>query len=452
MTGGGSWKLALPALAAALSAAGPALAQHSLDMLLESGPPENRVDLVMMGDGYTLEELGLFADDADEALEHLFAGAPYAEYRPLFNIARIDTVSAESGADHPSQDHWVDTFFGCAFDCAGLERLICCDSGAIFAAAAVTYPAYDVILLLVNDDEYGGSGGQVAITSVNVWAFDVPPHEFGHTFAGLGDEYEDPYPGFVFADIYPNVSPTADGDLLKWRYWVEEGTPLPTPDSAAVDDHHPVGAYEGACYQPTGLFRPAPDCLMRSLGKTLCPVCAEAMVLSFWASVEPIDSYEPQDPDLSAAAGDVLEFSVEPVRPEPDTMITAWLVDGEELLVTGQEQLALPVECLASGSHEVTVLVRDATPLVIADEEGLLSAGVSWTVTRADEGPAVECPDLFGADGDTDADTDSSPDSGPGGSGGDGCGCASIGARPGAGVDGLLSVLGLLQQHSGGGC
>jgi hypothetical protein len=412
----------------------PALAQHTLHMVQEAGPPENRVDLVVLGDGYTAGEQQLFADDVDEALDHLFANTPYAEYRPLFNIARIDTVSAQSGADHPADDVYADTWFGCAFDCMGLERLICCDYAVIFSTAATLYPAYDVVLLVVNDDEYGGSGGPVAITSTNIWAFDVPPHEFGHTFAALGDEYEDPYPGFVFSDIYPNVSPTADRDLLKWNHWVDDGTPLPTPDSAATDDHHPVGAYEGACYQPAGLYRPAPDCLMRSLGRTLCPICAERMVLSFWGYVDPVDSFDPSQTELSGVAGDVLEFSVEPVRPDPDTMVVRWFVDGLAIQGAGADVLDLEIASLEPGAHQVTVRVEDTTDRVIADDEVLVSS-VSWTVTRTDEG----------------TDTDPPADGGTGGSSGsDGCGCAAVGWRGGRGASALAPFVANLWALRGG--
>jgi hypothetical protein len=96
-------------------------------------------------------------------------------------------------------------------------------------------PAHDAIVLMVNDSEYGGSGGIYAVASMNTWAAEVVTHEFGHSLAGLGDEYEDPYPGFVFADVFPNVSPTADREALKWTEWVDEETPLPTPESAATD-------------------------------------------------------------------------------------------------------------------------------------------------------------------------------------------------------------------------
>ena len=424
-------------VAAVLLGGRSAHAQHTLHMIQESGPPENRVDLAVLGDGYTEGEQETFAADAEQALDRLFANTPYAEYLPLFNIARIDTVSAESGADHPSQDHWVDTFFGCHFDCMGLPHLICCDDYAIFTAAATVYPAYDVLLLLVNDKAPGGSGGLVAISSTSTWALDVPPHEFGHTFAGLGDEYDDPpYPGFQGCEQFPNISATADIDLLKWAHWVDADTPLPTPMSAAENNHHPVGAYEGACYQPVGFFRPAPRCLMRSLNSTLCPVCSELMVLAFWGYVDPVDSFEPVEDDLAGEAGEVLEFRVEAVRPDPDTVEVRWLVNGLPIPGAQHDTLELAVTALVPGVNEVTALVEDVTPLVIDDDEGLLTGAVTWTVTRTDDG----------------ADTDPGADHGPPlSAGAGGCGCSSALGRARTGFPGLAALVGRLFAGREGG-
>jgi len=426
-------------LAAALLLPATALAQHTLHMLEDNGPSANRIDLLVMGDGYDSTEQDDLLDDATAAVDAVFEEWPFAEYAPFFNVAVIATVSAESGADHPEESEYVDSFYDCAYDCAGLDRAICCDDATVFTVASEQYPAFDSILLIVNDTEYGGAGGAIAVVSTNPMTSQIPLHEFGHTFADLGDEYDDPYPAFTCTDIYPNVSFTADRDELKWNHWVLDETPLPTPETEALTHMDPVGAFEGACYQETGLYRPVYECVMRALGNGMCPICTEALVLSFYGYVEPIDEYSPAGAAVEGAGGDVLSFVVEPVRPDPDTMTVFWTLDGTQVSYADGDSLDLPVSCVEQGEHKIAATVVDETAMVLDDPEDLLTQSVSWIVTRTDDGPVDECGGDTDADSDTDTDpdndTDSDSDSGsdpdaadPGDSGGgSGCGCEIAG-------------------------
>ncbi len=415
-------------IAAFLCASLPAvtvLGQHTLDIIENNGLSENRIDLVIMGDGYTSGEQQDFASDAQNAIDHLFLKWPSNQYREFFNIVTISTISNESGADHPSMSEFADTFYDCAYDCAGLEHLICCDHSTILSVAGAQYPAHDVVLLLVNDQQYGGSGGTVAIASISPVANDIVFHEFGHTFAGLADEYDSPYPGFVCEDVYPNISFTANRDDLKWNYWVNEDTPLPTPESAAVNNLEPVGAYEGACYQTVGLFRPVDECVMRALNNDFCAVCTEQMVLSYYGFVEPVDTYSPAQNSHEGVFGDSIEFSVEAVEPDPDTLTYTWDLDGELLSWSDSADLEFLFKCVDQGEHQLTVTVSDLTNLVMVDPENLMTMSVSWTITRTDDGPVENCDD---PDTDPDAGVDACPDGG-GNPGKSGCGCHTIPAR-----------------------
>jgi hypothetical protein len=422
-------RIAWTAGAALLLAALPAAAQHALHELEINGPSDNRIDFLIMGDGYTAAEQEAFLADAEGVIDGVFAQPPFAPYRPFFDFRAIASVSAESGSDHPSDGVDADTAFGCGFECFDIDRLICCDDAAVFAAADALAPEHDAILLLVNDPEYGGSGGAYAIASLSFWTEAMVMHELGHSFAGLADEYEDPYPGFPFEDVYPNVSTTWGPGDLKWAAFVEDDTPLPTPEpDPIVDPLGPVGAYEGACYQSTGLYRPVPACLMRTLENGPCPVCAQALVLAYHGYVELIDAAAPADDSVSGAVGDVLDFAVDAVEPVPTTIAYDWLLDGES--IGDAAALALPIECLAPGAHALVAEVRDETDLVfeIYDPEELLFASRAWTVTRTDDGAVVDCFDE--APGDTDSEADAGADAGPTGSGDDGCGCAAAGGPP----------------------
>jgi hypothetical protein len=406
--------LALAILVAGSSAA----AQHTLEIIEENGPPANRIDLVVMGDGYPADQQEKLVTNTDSALEHVIAKQVFTGYRSFFNIVRIATVSNEAGADQPFENEYVDTFFDCSFDCSfdcyGIEHLICCDEATVLSVAAEVYPEFDVILMVVNEHEYGGSGGVVAITSASIWAQDIPPHEFGHTIGALGDEYDDPYPSWECQDIYPNVSPTYEPDELKWSYWVEEETPLPTPDSAATGDLEPVGAYEGACYEPTDWYRPVWSCLMRDLDSDFCPVCAEAMVLAFYGFVEPVDSYVPTDETITVDYHGAVDFWIEAVAPEPDTLEYVWTVDGAELATTADGAYLLEVDLIDVGEHLVEVTVRDVSEMIRHDPEGLTEQTISWYLTRLPD--TGEGPD--GSPGQTNAFEAVSPG---------GCACAKTG-------------------------
>jgi hypothetical protein len=433
-----------PALTAAIGLllllTGPAAqAQHTLEIVEQNGPSDNRIDLLLMGDGFTADEQDDLVTNTDEALERLFDKIPFDIYRSFFNLARIATVSSESGADHPAENVYVDSYFDCYYDCYDIDRLICCDTATIMLVAADLYPEFDYVLMVVNDPEYGGSGGAVAVTSTSPDSFDVPPHELGHTIAALGDEYDEPIPDWECQDVWPNVSPTYELDELKWSYWVEDGTPLPTPESAAVSDLEPIGAYEGACYEETDWYRPVLTCLMRELDSELCSVCAEVMVLAYYGFVEPIDSLVPSGDTVTAAAGEVVEFLVETVEPEPSATVVAWLVDQQELVQDDPKTISIAVECLDPGEHTVEVTVNDETELVRSDPQQLTRQSHTWELIRTDDGPTAECEDLQPLPG-SEPTVDAAP---PGAitASSAGCGCDQPGPRHRRAVGSLTALL-----------
>src|SRR5262245_39798946 len=101
--------------------------------LQETGAPSRRVDLVIVGDGYTAAELGKFASDVDQFLAGVFAQEPFREYRNYFNVRRIDIASPESGADHPERTPQVfrNTVFDAAYNCSNIQRLICVSTSKV---------------------------------------------------------------------------------------------------------------------------------------------------------------------------------------------------------------------------------------------------------------------------------------------------------------------------------
>lgn len=398
----------------------PARAADTLETVLVNGPAENRIDLVIIGDGYTAAQAELFRQHTDALLLGLFSTMPWSGYRGAFNIYRIVTESNESGADHPSQGIAVDTYFDGTFEHFGIERLTHANEAKVIDVVTGLVPEVDQIVLILNDPLYGGSGGTVPIVSATEIAAVILTHELGHSFANLADEYTDPVPGYPLNDPEPNVDLDATFDLIKWSHWIEASTPLPTLEASPLPDPYgPIGAYEGARYFETGIYRSAPRCLMRSVDYDYCAVCAEALVLGVWARIEPIDDATPQPGVvammLESPASYPVRLGVEVVGVDGagDGLTVTWSLDGTAV-GQGPELLLDPVGLgLDLGQHQLSVAVSDDATWVRRDPQALRRAERQWTVFWTSD------PSDAGPPG-----PDAGPDPPPGG-GGCGCGAAS---------------------------
>jgi hypothetical protein len=264
----------------------------------DHGPSQRRFDVVITGDGYRSDELPLFAERVEAFCERLFDAAPFDVLQPLVNVHRLDVASTDSGADEPlscpdgsdGSGAAARTFFDATFCGGGNRRLLTVDTALVLATVVEHVPAYDMVFVQVNAMAYGGSGGSVAVFSAHPNAAEIALHEMGHTAFGLADEYPakagctNPDPGH---DVHPGPEPdypnvTLDRSARKWAELVAAGTPLPTmanPDPSRCDERPSpvaagtVGAFEGADYHRSGVYRPEYDCRMRTLGVPFCAVC-----------------------------------------------------------------------------------------------------------------------------------------------------------------------------------
>jgi hypothetical protein len=249
--------------------------------IFENGPPARKVDLLLVSEGYTAEELPRFHADAVRLVSSLFSYEPFRSRKSDFNVRGLDLPSQESGISHPRERLFRRTPLSAQYDIFDLERYILTYDNRALRDAASAAP-YDVVEILVNDAEYGGGGifnvqGTVAVN--NRRAEYVFVHEFGHNLAGLGDEYT----GNVTYETgaaekaepwEPNLTVLKNPANLKWRDLVEPGTPIPTPPGFAGK----VGAFEGAGYEARGMYRPEAACIMGSTGPVgFCRVCQRAI-------------------------------------------------------------------------------------------------------------------------------------------------------------------------------
>jgi len=343
-----------------------------------NGPAANRVGITILGDGYTQSELLKYSTDADSFATAFFSQSPYLEYQSYFNVHRVDVISNESGADHPERSTFRNTALGSAYNCGNVARVICVDNGAVNAVLSRSVPieARDLVIVLVNDPEYGGSGGSVIVASALTATVEIALHESGHTFGRLADEYDVQPPPCTNTIEPPEVNAALDisRDRIKWSHWVAASTALPTISG----ENGIPGAYQGARYCVSGLYRPTANSKMRSLGRPFEQVNSEQLVRRMYNFVSPIDSASPAAPSLAPPPGAIVDFSVETPRPAQPLRVR-WSVDGAP---AGEgEIMRLNTSVLAPGSHLVQVEVSDQTPLVRSDPGGLLAARRSWMLS-----------------------------------------------------------------------
>ena len=143
-------------------------AEGTPTQILDNGPRNNRLNIVFLAEGYTSAQQADFDADADGILGHMLSKSPFGEYGSFLNAFTIYVESAESGADHPSSGIYKDTYFDATYDTYGIARLLTISSAGynkVYNLLAEHLPEYDIIVVIVNDTQYGGSGGSLAVTS-----------------------------------------------------------------------------------------------------------------------------------------------------------------------------------------------------------------------------------------------------------------------------------------------
>ncbi len=380
--------------------------------LLVHGPSANRVDVVILGDGYELDHQRAFdklAADVPPIFERV---EPFREYWSYFNFHRGVCVSAEAGVDG----------FGRVYDTLLGGQTLGTEAGHVGVDGEAVHrvlrqiPESDGLALVfvklgilgTGSRGTGVIGGRDASTAV---------HEWGHAFGGLSDEYATHTHDRGAPREGINVSVTEDEERVPWRHWLEAR-------------HPSVGTYEGANGQAQDAWRPtASGCVMND-GEFFCPVCREALVLAIYALVDPIESTEPPAPPPGVReplqmSDTSTEIRVRTMRPARHDLEVLWWVDSAAKLPVsgspgapqpapnagartrlqrgplraieappterqrtgkdGECSLKLSREDLEPGLYRITCRVRDTTelrgerfPWVLRDEHGLLESERVW--------------------------------------------------------------------------
>ena len=292
------------------------------------GEPPAKVDLLLLGDGYTAAECARFRTQAIRLSSALFRVEPFKSRRNDFNVWGLCPPSAESGIASPSRDTYRRTPVGAAYDAFASERYILTFENRAWRDIAAWAP-YEYVVILTNGVTYGGGGLYNVFSTAaagNDFAEYLFIHEFGHHFAGLADEYYtspvayEP-PAKIFEPWPANASATADRAKVKWRDLLTPGVPVPTPwpkqqfeamqkeyqatRAKLRADKRPeaemtelfrresdiemklfataahkgkVGLFQGANYDARAFYRPELDCIMFSRNPVpFCKVCQRAL-------------------------------------------------------------------------------------------------------------------------------------------------------------------------------
>ena len=249
------------------------IGQHGVtpyELLQQAADTANCIHLAYLAEGYRAEEMGTFIADARAAMEALFEHEPFKSSRSRFNIVAVKSPSAESGASNPGKGIWKNTALHSHWYTNYSERYLTTlhlkDMHDLLAGTP-----YEHILVLVNSDGYGGGGilnSYLLSTTRNAWAKPVVVHEFGHSFAGLADEYAyDAEP----VDLYPL-------DVEPWEKNITTRVDFRDKWENLLGKDKAAGFYEGAGYKLKGVYRAYEDCRMRTNETPeFCPACRQAL-------------------------------------------------------------------------------------------------------------------------------------------------------------------------------
>ncbi|MBO5224958.1 MAG: peptidase M64 [Parabacteroides sp.] len=258
------------------------LKENKIYSVQNNGSSTEKVDLVFIAEGYTAAEQEKFIADAKRFTDALFNTPPFDTRRNDFNVWAVELVSEESGTDISGKGIFKNTALNSGYYTFGVDRYLTTPDMKSIRDAVWNVPC-DAVFLLINAETYGG-GGMYNFYACGTADHPKTPvvftHEFGHSFAGLADEYfssEVAYQDFYnlkYEPWEPNITTLVNFDS-KWKDLLPAKTPIPTP----LNDEYKegIGVFEGGGYLAKGIYRPKDHCMMRDYAP-FCPACSRAIL------------------------------------------------------------------------------------------------------------------------------------------------------------------------------
>ena len=346
------------------------------DTIVYNGNSDQHINLVILGDGYTINELSKFEADATNFTTGYFKEIPYSNYKNYFNVFIIKVPSNESGASHPGTATdvqepvipviMVDNYFGSTFDYAGIHRLLVATKTTVISnVLASNFPDYDMVMIIVNSNHYGGSGGMYPVASMHSASVKISAHELGHSFAGLRDEY---WAGDQYAGEAINMTQQTDLLRVRWGNWVGANS---------------IGIFQHCCGGNSRLwYKPHQYCLMQNVEAHFCSVCVEGIVERIHSLVSPIKSSNPPDGIINDTIYP-LKFKLDLITPSPNTLKRIWTLNGA-LLKENVDSVLIEKNDLLPG-NSLSVSIEDTTQLLRVDNH-IHIYYVRWSIGNSTTG------------------------------------------------------------------
>jgi hypothetical protein len=363
----------------------PAVGSSTVVPIQVTGDPQERFDLVILGDGYTAAEMPKFREQVREHLNVMWSIEPYKSYRNYFNVYAVEIVSGESGVScdnsltSPKKNTPLKMAFWGGCSASSVQRLLTVNN-AIAKTYANTAPKVDQILAIANSDTYGGAGGSYATASGgNALSALISPHELGHSLGGLADEY-DYYTRGITTGNYTGGEPASVHHTLlseqqmldqqaKWWRWLGE------PSEAGGT----IGRYEGGQYYSTGVWRPSRHSQMKTLGYQYDQVSREVMTERISSKIKLVPRSTPTDAPVAPNS----ELWIETAHPVYHQLDVTWQINSVALDQTANSrQLSLADHAVAAGDT-ITATVVDNTEFVrdpALRSRASMTQVHSWTV------------------------------------------------------------------------
>ncbi|WP_374437630.1 M64 family metallopeptidase [Inhella sp.] len=350
-------------------------------MLWESGATGARMDLILIGDGFTSAELGRWQTEARRIADGILADPLFARHKNAFNIRRVDVASAQSGVSEGGVTR--NTALGTVIGCYNIERLVCVDENKVLNTVSPLTPAdgRDVYLVVANSSTYGGAAlGNVGTMTLHPQSIEVALHEIGHSAFNLADEYDYGSCGTSSEPSEVNVTRQTSRANIKWRQFINANTPVPTQAGSVANGT--VGLFQGGKYCTSGVYRPTENSRMRALNNPWHGVNearAQAVFDSYTGTQVNLPAITSQPASVTVDAGRTATFSVS--ASSSAALSYQWRRNGSTISGATAASYTTPATTAADNGANFSVVVTNSRGSVTSNNATLTVRSVGGGTT-----------------------------------------------------------------------